>query len=126
MSAERRGRSRTFCLCTFAATGVLLQAQALGPSEVKLQPPTAQQQVIDFDIPENSLEGCTVAVYYDSDRKLPVPDSDTKINPNAQRCNRGAMNGDLSSVVSRDGSHVQFISGLRGTRTSAADGHLYS
>jgi len=96
------------------------------PSRITLQNPTAQQQVIDFDIPDSSLGSCTIAVYYDSDRMLPVPDSDRTINPNAQNCNRGAMNGDLSSIVSRDGTHVQFISGLRGTRKSAADGHLYS
>src|SRR6266404_1387712 len=100
MGAERLGRCRMLCLCTFIAAGVLLRAQTPGPSGLKFQPPTAQQQVIDFDIPENSLDRCTVAVYSDAGRRLPVPDSDTTINPNAQRCNRGAMNGDLSSIVS--------------------------
>src|SRR5579872_1052243 len=97
-----------------------------GPSNITLQDATAQQQVFDFDIPDGALGGCTVAVYSDPARTKLVPDSDTAINPNAQNCNRGAMNGDLSSVVSNNGTHVQFISGLRGTRQSVTDGRLYS
>ena len=99
---------------------------AAAPRNVAVQDPTAQQAVIEFDLASpNDLASCTVVVYSDAGRTIPVADSDTKISPNAQYCDRGSRNGDLSSIVS-SGTHVQFIAGLRGTRKSATDGRLYS
>jgi hypothetical protein len=112
-------------LITLLALALPLSATA--PRNIKTsQQATAQQQVIDFDLAlASDLSACTVVVYSDSARTLPVLDSDTTIRANAQACNRGALDTDLSSIVSF-GTHVQFISGLRGTRKSAADAKLYS
>src|SRR5579872_1407377 len=93
---------------------------------VSVQNPTAQQAVIEFDLASAAdLPACTVAVYSDPGRTKVMPDSDTSISSNAQYCDRGSRNGDLSSIVSF-GTRVQFISGLRGTRKSITDGRLYS
>src|SRR5258708_36025002 len=103
-----------------------LSANAASPRNIVTRgQATAQQQIFDFDLSAApDLPGCTVAVYFDAARTRAIPDSDTTISPNAQACNRGALNGDLSSIVSQT-THVQFISGLLGTRKSAADGRLY-
>lgn len=99
-----------------------------GISNVSTLTATAQQQVISFSIPASGLSNCTVAVYSDALQTTPVTDSDTTISANAQACNRGALNNNLSSIVNTSGgtTTVQFVSGLRGTRRSAATNQLVS
>jgi hypothetical protein len=109
-----------------AAVLAALPLLATAPHNVRADQATAQQQIIDFDLAAPAdLAGCTVIVYSDAGRTVVVQDSDTTIRANAQACNRGALDTDLSSIVSQ-GTHVQFISGLRGTRKSAADNLLHS
>jgi hypothetical protein len=65
-----------------------------------------------------------VAVYVDSARSTMIVDSNAAVETNAQKCNRGLLRSDLSSIVS--GTHVQFIVGRRATMKSQATNLLAS
>jgi hypothetical protein len=99
-------RGLTIVVCCFRAFAA--------PGTVGIQT-TATQAVLTFTVSDPAR--CTVQVYSDAGRTLPVDDTNASLFAGSQQCNRAG-----SAVV---GKTVSFVAGLR-TSQKASDGKLHS
>ena len=101
----------------FASIVTILCAPAIAPGAVRsiTVQTTPTQAVLSFSV--NDPARCTVRVYSDAARTLPVDDTNPELFPGSQQCNRQG-----SAIL---GKSVSFVAGLRRAE-KAADGKLHS